>query len=194
MSELREEVKELRNVLADFVKGSFTATTTLSFSTPSMPAAASIPPLPPFTAAVAAAAAAPDAPTVLSGHPVTPPTPLEQLVQQGTGIVPSYKLSRQIYTIPDLWRMWTVGLGGMASVEELDARWGSGWRQSSAERQYYSMRKVLIDEIKARTAEAGGDWFGVVEDMERKRVLAKASIDKVIKTLKLSRKAGDLSI
>jgi hypothetical protein len=61
---------------------------------------------------------------------------------------------------------------------------GSKWCQHSAEHQYYSIRKVLIDEIKARTVKAGGDWASVVEEMEEKRVQAKASLDKVIKTLK----------
>jgi hypothetical protein len=57
------------------------------------------------------------------------------------------------------------------------------------------MRKVLIDEIKARTVKANGDWVSVMEEMERKRVLAKASLDKVIKALKTSRKeGGDLYI
>jgi hypothetical protein len=32
-----------------------------------------------------------------------------------------------ISTIPDLWREWTVGLGGQLSVEALDERWGSRW-------------------------------------------------------------------
>jgi hypothetical protein len=34
----------------------------------------------------------------------------------------TYQLSRAITTIPDLWREWTVGLGGQLSVEALDER------------------------------------------------------------------------
>jgi hypothetical protein len=79
-------------------------------------------------------------------------------------------------------------------VEALDGQWGSRWRQHPAERQYYSMRKVLIDEIKARIVKAGRDWASVVEEMEGKRVLAKASLDKVIKALKTGRRGGDLRI
>jgi hypothetical protein len=40
----------------------------------------------------------------------------------------TYHLSRGITTIPDLWREWTVGLGGQLSVEVLDERWRSRWR------------------------------------------------------------------
>jgi hypothetical protein len=34
----------------------------------------------------------------------------------------TYHLSRSIITIPDLWREWTMGLGGQLSVEALDKR------------------------------------------------------------------------
>jgi hypothetical protein len=130
VSELKGEVKELRDVLVDFVKGSFTATTTHSFSTPLMLAAAS-PVLPLVVTPLPVAA---PTPIVLSKKPVTPVTPLRKLIQQEAQAIPSYKLSRDVYTIPDLWKMWTVGLGGMPPVEALDAQWGSGWRQHSAER------------------------------------------------------------
>jgi hypothetical protein len=78
-------------------------------------------------------------------------------------------LSREVFTIPDLWRMWTMGREGMPSVEALDAQWGSGGRQVSADRQYYSMRKVLVKEIKVRTAKGEGDRARVVEESEGKR-------------------------
>jgi hypothetical protein len=41
-------------------------------------------------------------PIVLSGKPVTPLTPLRKLIQQETRAVPSHKLSRDIYNIPNL--------------------------------------------------------------------------------------------
>ena len=98
ISDLKGEVIELHNVVADFVKGSFTATTTLSFSTSSMLAAAASPALP----LVATPLVAAPTPIVLSGKPVTPLSPLRKLIQQETQVVPSYKLSRDVYTIPNL--------------------------------------------------------------------------------------------
>jgi hypothetical protein len=56
------------------------------------------------------------------------------------------------------------------------------------------MRKVLVDEIKARTVKAGGDWARIVEEMEGKRLAAKASVNKVIKALKAGRKGADFCI
>jgi hypothetical protein len=73
------------------------------------------------------------------------PTALEAQVQAPA---PSYKLLRQVTTVPDLWREWTVGLGGLSLVAALDAMYGSCWRLQS-ERQYYSIHKVIINEVIA---------------------------------------------
>jgi hypothetical protein len=125
------------------------------------------------------------------GGPLPPlATALERQKEANAAYVPSYKLSRNAMTILDLWREWTVGLGGLPSMMSLDATYGSRWR-SSSERQYYSMRKVLIDEILTRASgiletEA---LEAVVEAMEGERVKGKASIDKFIKAIKVERKA-----
>lgn len=122
--------------------------------------------------------------------PTTPPTPVTMLAQRA--IVPSYKLNRDVHTIPALWKLWTVGIGGAPSIEDLDRRYGPAWRQTQAERQYYSMRKTLIDEIKERTLRAGdGDSGRVVRDMETKRLAIHPppSLDKVIKALRATKKA-----
>ena len=51
---------------------------------------------------------------------------------------------------------WTVGLRGQLSVEVLDERWGSR-SHHGPEFQFYSRRKVIIDEIKRPIiAMAGG--------------------------------------
>lgn len=126
----------------------------------------------------------------LGGDRTTAPIPVTMLADRN--VVPTYKLNRGIETIPALWSMWTVGIGGAPSVEELDRQYGAGWRQTSSERQYYSMRKTLIDEIKRRAAEAGdGDFIRVVREMEASRISSHPpiSIDKVIKILKTDIKA-----
>lgn len=120
----------------------------------------------------------------------TPLTPLTSHIRKDT--IPAFKLNRDVQTIPALWKLWTVGVGGAPSVEELDRRYGSSWRQTSSERQHYSMRKTLIDEIKARTLRAGdNDFARIVKNMEEKRTSTRPpmSIDKVIKTLKAARNA-----
>ena len=126
----------------------------------------------PLSAAVAVAAAAPG--------------------QQEPVHAPSYRLSRQVVTVPDLWREWTVGLGGLPSVATLDATYGSSWR-SPSERQYYSMRKVIIDEILALAGNRLDDQEAIlaaIEALEQQRIREKASLDKLIKVIKGQRKRG----
>ena len=82
-------------------------------------------------------------------------------------------------------------MGGALSVDALDQQYGSEWTQTPAERQYYSMRKTLIDEIKFRVLKAGdGDSGHVVRNMEEKRLATKPplSIDKVIQNLMAAKK------
>jgi hypothetical protein len=103
--------------------------------------------------------------------------------------VPSYRLSREVYT-PDLWREWTAGLAvGLPSIDELDRRWGSRWG-SPKERQYYSTRKVIIDEVRRRAASYGEAQ--AVATMEEERLVAKASLDRVSKMLRAAKKAGNI--
>lgn len=175
----------------------FTVTTTTTVSpknTASVVVVSKTPPLSSSDATALASASTsalpPGAPIPLGGARTTPPTPVTALVYRD--IIPTYKLNREIHTIPELWRLWTVGIGGAPSVEELDRQYGSGWRQTASERQYYSMRKTLIDEIKRRTEKAGdGDFTRVVRDMEASRMSSHppASINKVIKGLKAGTKA-----
>lgn len=118
-----------------------------------------------------------------------PPPPTRPTAQQEAAVL-LYKLSRQVVTIPDLWKEWTVGLGGLPSVAALDKAYGSRWR-SPSERQYYSMRKVIIDEILAIAGGKADDRDEVasaIEALERQRVQNKFSLDKFIKTIKGQRK------
>jgi hypothetical protein len=69
----------------------------------------------------------------------------------------TYRISRGIISIPNPWLEWTVGLGGVGdSVEALDERWGSRWRRGAVF-QFYSRRKVIIDEAKQPVAGPQGE-------------------------------------
>jgi hypothetical protein len=133
------------------------------------------PPLP-----IIGAAIGPTAPTLL------PVTALEKASQ-----VPQYHMSRTIQTIPDLWQEWTIGLQGQPSIEMLDRLYGSSWRSGPAktsERQFYSRRKTLINEIRRLAAvedpSHGDPYQKVVAQLEEERIQAGASLSKVIDTLK----------
>ena len=122
-----------------------------------------------------------------TGAPSSGPMPAPTMIESLAAQPPTYHLSRGITTIPDLWREWTVGLGGQLSVEALDERWGSRWRHG-AEFQFYSRRKVIIDEIK-RLAAGGRAAIDVVDTLEEQRLRAKSSLSQVIDALKAAAKA-----
>lgn len=68
---------------------------------------------------------------------------------------PKYLLNRNVVTVFDLWREWSVGIGNGPPVSKLNETYGSGWRAGwpTKERQYYSQRLAIIDLIYRR---AGG--------------------------------------
>ncbi|EED12062.1 hypothetical protein TSTA_001330 [Talaromyces stipitatus ATCC 10500] len=48
--------------------------------------------------------------------------------------MPSYKLSRTIKTVRELWAEWTIGLNGQPAVQALEQQYGAKWRSDSKER------------------------------------------------------------
>jgi hypothetical protein len=161
----------LENVMSDFYRGSFNLTfTPSSHRAQELQPLSSLPP--------------PRLPTAgPSSGPMPAPTAIERLAPEP----PTYQLSRGVTTILDLWREWTVGLGGQLSVEALDERWRSRWR-CGAEFQFYSRRKVIIDEIK-RLVAGGREAIDVVDSLEEQRLRSKASLSQVINALKAAAKA-----
>ena len=201
LSKVLNEISDIKAMLEKVIKSQeeqarqeFTVTTTTTLSptnASSVVVVSKSPPITPGTTALASTPVLrPRDQFPLGGARTTPPTPITALIHRD--VVPAYKLNREIHTIPQLWKMWTVGIGGAPSVEELDRKYGSSWRNTASERQYYSMRKTLIDEIKKRAEMAGDmDFTRVVRDMEASRMSfhPPASINKIIKTLKEGNKA-----
>lgn len=96
--------------------------------------------------------------------------------------VPKYTLFRKIYTIPETWREWTIGTMGCSSVEELDQWYGSCWRPEHKERQFDSVRKVIVEELQRRAMEKGGyddNIAAVVEEMEVEKIRSGVSLAKI---------------
>ncbi len=102
--------------------------------------------------------------------------------------MPFYLLSRDVRTIPDLWKEWTIGLGYLPPIDELDRLHGSRWRTGN-EIQYYSTRKRIVDEIQRRawSSATTEDYKAVVRGMEEERAHSKASLDKVSKALRAAK-------
>lgn len=66
--------------------------------------------------------------------------------------VPKFELSRSTVTVTQLWREWSQGLEGNPSVMTMDERYGTRWRTLQRDRQFYSLRKEIIQEIRVRKA------------------------------------------
>ena len=82
-------------------------------------------------------------------------------------------------------------LPGKPSIEQLNEKYGSKWRVGK-EANFYSTRKVLIDEIKRR-AGPGGDCEAVVALLEEERKAKKSSIKSMIMDLKKEKKNRGLA-
>ena len=93
-------------------------------------------------------------------------------------------MSRTIQTVEDLWREWTVGLGGNPSIQSLEDSHGAKWRPEQKERTFFS-RKVIIDHIRAKT-NGGSNPQAVIQELELRRSTAGWSLAKLSNMLNSS--------
>uniref|UniRef100_A0A093XJK8 High-osmolarity-induced transcription protein 1 n=1 Tax=Talaromyces marneffei PM1 TaxID=1077442 RepID=A0A093XJK8_TALMA len=100
--------------------------------------------------------------------------------------MPSYTLSRTIKTVRELWAEWTIGLNGQLAVQALEQQYGAKWRSESKERVMFRRRKIIIDEIYARTKD-GTPVIKAVEALELIQARMKCSLAKLGDFLKESR-------
>lgn len=71
---------------------------------------------------------------------------------------------------------------GCPSVEELDQRYGSRWRPEHKERQFYSVQKVIVEELRRRAIERReyeDNIAAVVEEMKGERTRSGVSLAKI---------------
>jgi len=93
-------------------------------------------------------------------------------------------MNRELRTVRQLWDEWFTSLNGRPSIDQLNQEWGSRWRMDSKEINFYSRRKVIIDEIFQRTV--AGNWQAAVVEVESLR--KGASLDKLITVIKKARR------
>jgi hypothetical protein len=80
---------------------------------------------------------------------------------------PVEPLRESVVSIEALLREWFEGLGGSPSVQELEERFGSRWRYTSALRQRFYVRRKLVRWVEARAAAAGVSLAVVAAAMDR---------------------------
>jgi hypothetical protein len=84
-----------------------------------------------------------------------------------TGI-PTYKMSRGIQTVPEMWNEWENGLSGGLAVKLLEKQFGTKWC-NSLERRFFNRRRKFIDLITKKT-----DSICEAESVDRACALEKA--------------------
>src|SRR5438045_2236066 len=68
---------------------------------------------------------------------------------------PVEPLRDSVASMEALLREWFEGLGGLPSVQDLEERFGSRWRYTSALRQGFYVRRKLVRWVAAGAAAAG---------------------------------------
>jgi hypothetical protein len=90
----------------------------------------------------------------------------------------------RVFTVKNAWREWQEGLAGQPALRELEARWGSRWHPGNTIRIAFSRRKMLWDEILARTAR-GKSVDEAIAELELLR--ASRSLNSLVEELKRRR-------
>lgn len=98
--------------------------------------------------------------------------------------VPTYRLSRGIRSVRELWTEWHVGIGGGYAVSELERKFGAKWCGSD-ERRFFNRRRKIIDLVRCGAAanDAGGPDNSLhaidfaIEKLDELRIRLKKSLN-----------------
>ncbi|RKK80768.1 hypothetical protein BFJ71_g15816 [Fusarium oxysporum] len=93
----------------------------------------------------------------------------------------------KVFTVRDVWKEWEEGIAGQPAVRVLEETWGSRWRPGNRIRVQFCRRKVIWDELLARTA-SGKNEEEAVAELELLR--AGRSLNRLIDELKQRRWRG----
>ena len=118
----------------------------------------------------------------------TPPLqpPLQSL---DSAAPPQYRMRRDIRTVEQLYREWTVGLQGSLSILELNRRYGPRWRAGrNDEIQFYSLRSEIIREINRIELYDHVNEITAVQRLQGRQDRENWSMDKLCKILRAEAK------
>ncbi|RKK30564.1 hypothetical protein BFJ67_g15682, partial [Fusarium oxysporum f. sp. cepae] len=93
----------------------------------------------------------------------------------------------KVFTVLDVWKEWEEGIAGQPAVRVLEETWGSRWRPGNGIRVQFCRRKVIWDELLARTASGKSEEEAVAE-LELLR--AGRSLNRLVDELKQRRRRG----
>ncbi|KAH7471459.1 hypothetical protein FOMA001_g13568 [Fusarium oxysporum f. sp. matthiolae] len=93
----------------------------------------------------------------------------------------------KVFTVRDVWKEWEEGIAGQPAVRVLEETWGNRWRPGNGIRVQFCRRKVIWDELLARTASGKSEEEAVAE-LELLR--AGRSLNRLVDELKQRRRRG----
>ena len=112
-----------------------------------------------FGAGPAAPALVPPSAPLLAHSPGAAPEPAASLALGP----PAVTALAKAFTVRDVWREWKEGIAGQPALRELEEAWGSRWRPGNVVRVQFCRRKVIWDELLARTARGKSEEEAVAE-------------------------------
>ncbi|KAF5988483.1 high-osmolarity-induced transcription protein 1 [Fusarium bulbicola] len=93
----------------------------------------------------------------------------------------------KVFTVRDVWKEWEEGIAGQPAVRVLEETWGSRWCPGNGIGVQFCRRKVIWDELLARTASGKSEEEAVAE-LELLR--AGRSLNRLVHKLKQRRRRG----
>ncbi|KAI8350363.1 transcriptional activator of glycolytic enzymes-domain-containing protein [Blakeslea trispora] len=93
----------------------------------------------------------------------------------------TYRLNRNVRTIPDLHKEWTIGINGSPSIEYLNAH-HKGW--NLRDRTFYRRRRTLMRTIMTYASEHDISLLDAVQIAEANRLRNKKTLDFLSKNTK----------
>lgn len=112
----------------------------------------------------------------------TPPVSLNSpATASSENEVPTYKMKRNLVTVTDLWREYSVGIGGGPSVKSLEENYNAKWRSqgSKTESRFYLRRLPIFKEIEKASMEKGITCEEAAQLIEQGRIRKKYSLNQV---------------
>lgn len=110
--------------------------------------------------------------------PVSLPIPVTASSQNE---VPTYKMKRNLVTVTDLWREYSVGIGSGPSIKSLEENYNAKWRSqgSKTESRFFLRRLPIFKEIEKASMEKGITCEEAAQLIEQGRIRKRYSLNQV---------------
>lgn len=81
---------------------------------------------------------------------------------------PAYEIPTNVKSVAELVGLWDGSSKRMPAIEQLESLWGNRWRPVR-QKQYFSERKRIMDEVKRRSTITQREWKVVAIEMDRQK-------------------------